>query len=265
MSQSNKITISQLSKSESQSEMNIIIMAGGLGKRMKSELPKVLHKVNGIPMVVRVIQQAMELNPKYILLVVGKYRPIIKETLKEFKLEEDKDFTFIMQEPALGTGHAIQCCKPFLFINGKADDKVIVLSGDTPMIQSELIKSMTDFQDVKIMTTTRKDPTGYGRVKLSNGSFDKIVEHKDCNKQELLIDRVNCGMYAFKNELLWKYLGYLNNDNAQKEYYLTDMIEILKVHDAKIEILDLKVEDQWQLLNVNDKEQLRLLNTRFTQ
>lgn len=245
------------------SRLNIIIMAGGLGKRMKSELPKVLHRVNGIPMVVRVIQQAMQLKPQSILLVVGKYRQVIKETLEEFKLEEDKDFTFIIQEPALGTGHAIQCCKPFLFINGNADDKVIVLSGDTPMIRAELIKSMINFKDVKIMTTTKEDPTGYGRVKMSNGLFDKIIEHKDCNEEELLIDRVNCGMYAFKNELLSKYLKYLKNDNAQQEYYLTDMIEILKVHAKNIEIHNLEVKDQWQLVGVNDKEQLDLLNNSF--
>jgi len=247
------------------SNLNIIIMAGGLGSRMKSELPKVLHRVNDIPMVVRVIEQAKKLQPKNILLVVGKYRKIIKETLEEFKMEEDEDFTFIMQEPAQGTGHAIQCCKQFLFVNGKDDDKVLILSGDTPLIQYDLMNSMLDFKDVKIMTTTRKDPHGYGRVKITDGVFDKIVEDKDCTKEELLIPQVNCGMYAFRNNLLCKYLGYLNNDNAQKEYYLTDMIEILKKHNCNISLHNLSVDDQWQLQGVNTKKQLEELNKRFEQ
>ena len=244
-------------------------MSGGLGKRMKSELPKVLHKVNKIPMVVRVIKEAMKLNPKNILLVVGKYKNMIEKTLKEYKIigneisnnSQTPKLTFIIQEEPLGTGHAIQCCKDFLFINCDKDDKVLVLSGDTPMITYKLMKDMLFFKDVKIMYTKRENPEGYGRVQTIKGEFMKIVEHKDCNEKELKNKQVNCGIYSFRNELLSKYLNYITNDNAQKEYYLTDLIEILKNYGHyNIELYYLEKEYQKQLIGVNTKEQLDELN-----
>jgi UDP-N-acetylglucosamine diphosphorylase/glucosamine-1-phosphate N-acetyltransferase len=248
--------------------INIIIMSGGLGKRMNSELPKVLHKVNKIPMVVRVIKEAMKLNPKNILLVVGKYQNIIEKTLKEYQIigNEIKNnsntpkLTFIIQEEPLGTGHAIQCCKDFLFINCNKDDKVLVLSGDTPMITHKLMKDMLFFKDVKMMYTKRENPKGYGRVQTLKGEFIKIVEDKDCNEKELKNPQVNCGIYSFRNELLSKYLNYITNDNVQKEYYLTDLIEILKNHNFNIDMHYLEKEYQNQLIGVNTKEQLDELN-----
>lgn len=234
-------------------------MSGGLGKRMNSKLPKVLHKVNKIPMVVRVIKEAMKLNPKNILLVVGKYQNIIEKTLQEYNILE-KEITFIIQEEALGTGHAIQCCKDFLFIHCNKDDKVLVLSGDTPMITYKLIKEMIDFKDVKIMYTKRDDPSGYGRIQTLKGKFMRIVEHKDCNKEELKNPQVNCGIYSFRNELLSKYLNYITNNNAQKEYYLTDLIEILKNHNFNINMYCLEKENQKLLIGVNTKKQLEDLN-----
>ena len=233
-------------------------MSGGLGKRMESKLPKVLHKVNKIPMVIRVIKEAIKLNPKNILLIVGKYKDIIEKTLQEYKVLSY--ITFIIQEKPLGTGHAIQCCKKNLFINCEKDDKVLVLSGDTPMITSELMKEMIDFEDVKIMYTNREDPNGYGRIQTSKGNFMRIVEHKDCNKEELKNQQVNCGIYSFRNELLIKYLNYITNDNAQNEYYLTDLIEILKNHNFKIDMYCLKKENQKLLIGVNTKKQLYDLN-----
>jgi bifunctional UDP-N-acetylglucosamine pyrophosphorylase/glucosamine-1-phosphate N-acetyltransferase len=242
--------------------INIIIMSGGLGKRMESKLPKVLHKVKEIPMVVRVIKESMKLNPKNLLLVVGKYKNIIKKTLKEYNVLEK--ITFIIQEEPLGTGHAIQCCKDFLFINCDKDDKVLVLSGDTPMITHKLMKDMLFFENVKMMYTKRENPEGYGRVQILKGEFMKIVEHKDCNEKELKNQQVNCGIYSFRNELLSKYLSYIKNDNAQKEYYLTDLMEILKNYGHyNIELYYLEKEYQKQLIGVNTKEQLNKLNKSF--
>ena len=238
--------------------MNIIIMSGGLGKRMESNLPKVLHKVNKIPMVVRVIKEAKKLNPKNILLVVGKYRDIIEKTLQEY--EVSTGITFIIQEKPLGTGHAIQCCKRYLFINCDKNDKVLVLSGDTPMITFKLMKEMVDFKDVKIMYTKRDNPSGYGRIQTLKGEFMRIVEHKDCNEEELKNQQVNCGIYSFRNELLMKYLNYITNNNAQKEYYLTDLIEILKNHNFNIDMYCLEKEYQKLLIGVNTKKQLDDLN-----
>ena len=111
------------------------------------------------------------------------------------------------------------------------------------------------------MTTIRDNPTGYGRVKIVDKVFQKIVEHKDCNQGELLINQVNCGIYAFKNKHLVKYLDKLDNNNEQKEYYLTDMIEIIKTNaKVEIEIYNLPKDDQWLLTNVNDQEQLAYVN-----
>lgn len=253
--------------------LNIIIMSGGLGKRMKSELPKVLHKVNKIPMLVRVIKEGMKLNPKNILLVVGQYQNIIEKTLKEYKIignettnsSNKPKITFIIQEEPLGTGHAVNCCKDFLFIHCNKNDKVLVLSGDTPMITQKIMKDMLSFKDVKIMYMKRENPDGYGRVQTIKGEFMKIVEHKDCNKEELKNLQVNCGIYSFRNELLSKYLNYIKNDNVQKEYYLTDLIEILKNHNYNIDMYYLEKKYQNQLIGVNTKEQLYELNKSIIQ
>lgn len=240
------------------SNLNVIIMAGGLGKRMKSHMPKVLHIVDGLPMVVRVIKEALKLNPNKIMLIVGKYKEHISVSLANFDVL--KYVTFVNQEVALGTGHAIQCAYKQL---EKLDEnsKILVLSGDTPLITSKLMQNMLDFKDVKIMTTYRKNPDGYGRIKIINDKFDKIVEHKDCNSQELLIKTVNCGIYAFKNKHLINNLFKLNNNNKQNEYYLTDMIKIIKDEEkTEIELYFLNENEQWQLTNVNDREQLIYVN-----
>lgn len=238
--------------------LNIIIMAGGLGKRMNSHIPKVLHNVDGLPMVVRVIKEALKLNPNKIMLVVGKYKEHISVSLANFEVL--KYVTFINQEPALGTGHAIQCAHKELLKLDK-NSRILILSGDTPLITSNLMKNMLDFNDVKIMTTYRQDPTGYGRIKIENNKFDKIVEHKDCNLQELLIKTVNCGIYAFKNKHLINHLFKLNNNNKQNEYYLTDIIKIIKDEEKiETELYFLSSNQQWQLTNVNNKEQLLYVN-----
>lgn len=240
------------------SNLNIIIMAGGLGKRMKSHIPKVLHIVDGLPMVVRVIKEALKLNPNKIMLVVGKYKEYITISLANFDVL--KYVTFVNQEVALGTGHAIQCTYKELEKLDK-NAKILILSGDTPLITSKLMKDMINFNDVQIMTTYRQDPTGYGRIKIKNNIFHKIIEHKDCNSEELLIKTVNCGIYAFKNKHLLNHLFKLNNNNKQNEYYLTDMIKIIKDEEkTTTELYILETEQQWQLTNVNDREQLLYVN-----
>jgi UDP-N-acetylglucosamine diphosphorylase/glucosamine-1-phosphate N-acetyltransferase len=237
--------------------LKIIIMAGGLGKRMNSIIPKVLHLVDNIPMIVRIINEAKKLKPSHILLVVGQYKSNIEEKLKEYNLLYDVNF--IIQEKSLGTGHAIQCCKKFLYLNGNPEDKVLILSGDTPLVSKNLMEKMLNFNDVKIMITSHDNPSGYGRIKMKQNKFKKIVEHKDCNQEELKIKEVNCGIYSFKNELLFKYLNYLKNDNKQNEYYLTDLIEILNQY-YDIELYKLKKDRQYQLMNVNTQKQLEEIN-----
>jgi bifunctional N-acetylglucosamine-1-phosphate-uridyltransferase/glucosamine-1-phosphate-acetyltransferase GlmU-like protein len=224
---------------------------------MNSIIPKVLHLVDNIPMIVRIINEAKKLKPSHILLVVGQYKSNIEEKLKEYNLLYDVNF--IIQEKSLGTGHAIQCCKKFLYLNGNPEDKVLILSGDTPLVSKNLMEKMLNFNDVKIMITSHDNPSGYGRIKMKQNKFKKIVEHKDCNQEELKIKEVNCGIYSFKNELLFKYLNYLKNDNKQNEYYLTDLIEILNQY-YDIELYKLKKDRQYQLMNVNTQKQLEEIN-----
>lgn len=240
-------------------ETNVIIMAGGLGKRMNSTLPKVLHKIQDKPMLVHVIERALELNPNHILVVVGKYLPVISETLKEYNVL--KHVEFVNQPEALGTGHAIQCCREQL----NNDANVIILSGDVPLIKTDTLREMiTDLDCARIMTSIMDNPHGYGRVIEKDGIFEKIVEEKDCNDEERKCTKTNAGIYAFKSKLLYTYLPYLSNDNAQNEYYLTDIVKIMKEHEkVQIGVYNIPTERQIELTGVNTKEQLEGLNIQL--
>ena len=239
-----------------QTDKVVIIMAGGLGKRMRSTLPKVLHEILDKPMLVHVVERALELKPVKILIVVGKYLPVISETLKTYNILKYVDF--INQPEALGTGHAIQCCREQL--NNNAD--VLILSGDVPLIKTDSLHTMiNDLSCARIMTTMLEDPHGYGRIIENNGVFEKIVEEKDCSDEERKCQKTNAGIYAFNSKMLYKYLPYLSNDNAQQEYYLTDIVEIIKEHEnVNIDLYDMPVERQIELTGVNTKEQLEELN-----
>ena len=232
----------------------IIIMAGGLGKRMNSDLPKVLHKINGKPLLLNVVQEAMLLNPIKILIVVGKYKNIIETTLREH-ISLDK-IEFIIQPEALGTGHAIQCCRDELLKYNDAN--VVILSGDTPLLKSTTIRDiMRDFHKVKIVTTMMNNPHGYGRIIETDGVFNKIVEEK-------LVKKVNCGVYAFESAVLCKYLPLLQNKNAQNEFYLTDIIELIKNGEQiKIDLYDICEEKQIEIMGVNTIEQLTALEEQL--
>lgn len=239
------------------SNLYVIVLAGGLGKRMKSKIPKVLHKVQGEPMLVKIIKQAQKLNPVQTLIVAGQYRLLIQQELKNFNI---KNTTFIEQTIPKGTGHAVQCCRDFL-LNQDTNSTILVLSGDTPLIKSNTICEMLNFNKVKTMTTEREDPFGYGRIIEKDGKFSKIVEQKDCLFHQKLIKKVNCGIYAFNNEALCKYLPYLDNNNAQKEYYLTDIVKIIKDNECvDVEMFNLNYDKQYELTNVNDQIQLAFVN-----
>ena len=248
---------------------SIIILAGGLGKRMNSDIPKVLHKVLGKPMLVHVIERAIRLNSFEntfsIYIVVGKYEEIIKKTLSEYV--NINDIVFGNQTPALGTGHAIQCVMPYLLENQKAVDykhhNVIILSGDVPLLRySTLTNLYSNNSPVLLMTSTTDDPTGYGRIVTNeNGIFQKIVEEKDCNSDEKKINIVNAGVYSFNVDILCKYLPLLKNNNSQNEYYLTDLFEMIKNGEQlNIDMFHLPQNQNIELTGVNTKEQLEELN-----
>jgi len=237
-------------------------MAGGLGKRMCSQIPKVLHCVQHKPMLVHVIEKSWELNPVKIIIIVGKYQPIIEQTLKENLTKEVfENLEFAFQPEAQGTGHAISCALKHLNIKYCPTLPVLILSGDTPLVTTETMKLLLeDLENAKIMTTQVSDPTGYGRIVLKDQCFQKIIEHKDCSQEELSIQTINTGIYAVTLRLLYDYVPQINNNNNQHEYYLTDLFGLLVANKISIQIYHMPVENQLQLTGVNTKEQLEKLN-----
>jgi UDP-N-acetylglucosamine diphosphorylase/glucosamine-1-phosphate N-acetyltransferase len=237
----------------------VIIMAGGMGKRMNSTIPKVLHPINGTPMLVHVIKEAEMIAPFKILVVVGKYKDAIKKTVEEGV--NNSNIVYVTQETPLGTGHAIQCCVPEMMQYGNADTKVVVLSGDVPLLHNSTITSLISGKSsVSIITTHLENPSGYGRVIEIDGRVVGIVEEKDCNTEQKKINQINGGIYCFNCDMLCKRLSELSNANAQKEYYLTDMIGILRTKEnARVTAMVLSESQQYQIMGVNTPDQLREL------
>lgn len=230
-------------------------MAGGLGKRMNSELPKVLHCIKDKPMLVHVVEQSLLLKPLKILVVVGKYKDIIKTTLRNYIDISNIDFVF--QSEALGTGHAIQCCMKELY-EYKENSTTLILSGDVPLLQYDTLTNfLENNSNAILMTTLLNDPTGYGRIIKTNNVFTKIVEEKDCLPEERQVKQINCGIYAFNTDLLYSYIMKIDNKNSQQEYYLTDIIKlIITGENISIDTFDISQEIQYQIMGVNTQEQL---------
>ena len=240
----------------------VVIMAGGLGKRMGSTLPKVLHKIAGIPMLCHILLKLKVLanivNIKKILIVVGKFKDLIESELAKTK-DQLPDYDFVIQPEALGTGHALQCCIPELSVYPNSE--TLILSGDVPLIRPYTMNRLLAIPSpVKIITAKVKDSSGYGRIVRSGDTFEKIVEHKDCNRHELEINEINSGIYAVNTEYLCKHLPSLKNNNSQKEYYLTDIIQIIKNEErVSVGTYEMPEEDQYETSGVNTLEQLNEL------
>lgn len=240
-------------------DLCVVILAGGLGKRMKSDIPKVLHCLQNKPMLVHVIEKALALTPIRIFVVVGKYKDIIENTLKNYI--NMNQIEFVVQEEALGTGHAIQCCKDAL--SPYNDSHTLVLCGDVPLLQEDTMKKMcTGISLCNLLGTHMKNPYGYGRIKTDNqGQFEKIIEQKDCNDEEEKLTLINAGVYAFDTRSLCDFVMKLNNNNGNSEYYLTDVPELIqKTHPKSVTLYTIPPEDQLQLTGVNTKEDLQVLH-----
>ncbi|MEG2538359.1 MAG: NTP transferase domain-containing protein, partial [Clostridium sp.] len=226
-----------------------LILAAGEGKRMKSKLPKVLHKVCGKSMVDYIIDAVKGANAEDTVVVVGHKADVVKGHLG------DKVKT-AFQDKQLGTGHAVMCCEEFL--EGK-DGIVIVLAGDGPLITKETISKVFEYHmengsAATILTANAPDPTGLGRiVRNEKGEIEKIVEHKDATDKEREITEVNSSNYCFEIKDLVSALKKINNNNAQGEYYLTDVIEILKNEGKKV--LAYKTDFK-EFMAVNSRDQL---------
>ncbi|MFH0348743.1 bifunctional UDP-N-acetylglucosamine diphosphorylase/glucosamine-1-phosphate N-acetyltransferase GlmU [Bacillus vallismortis] len=201
-----------------------VVLAAGQGTRMKSKLYKVLHPVCGKPMAEHVVEEALKLSLSKLVTIVGHGAEEVKKQLGD-KSE------YALQAEQLGTAHAVKQAQPFL-----ADEKgvTIVICGDTPLLTAETMEQMLKEHTQReakatILTAVAEDPTGYGRIiRSENGAVQKIVEHKDASEEERLVTEINTGTYCFDNEALFRAIDQVSNDNAQGEYYLPDVIEILK-------------------------------------
>ena len=230
-----------------------VIMAAGKGTRMKSNKSKLVHKIYGKELVKRVAELAYKVGSDEVVAVVGHLREQVQETLGD-------SVKYAYQEELLGTGHAVMQAIPYL--QGKKG-RVVVLYGDVPIIRPETLKkliekSITSKEYATLLTAIYENPTGYGRiVRDEGGSIEKIVEEKDASNSEKKIKEINSGIYCFDIEELLKALNLIKPNNAQGEYYLTDVIKIM--NDKGLKTGAVIVEDNTEILGVNDRAQLELL------
>ncbi|SAK77255.1 UDP-N-acetylglucosamine pyrophosphorylase [Caballeronia glebae] len=228
--------------------MNIVILAAGMGKRMRSALPKVLHSLAGKPLLAHVIDTARTLSPTRLVVVVGHGADKVRETVGA------PDVQFALQDKQLGTGHAVQQALPLL------DPSVptLVLYGDVPLTRASTLQRLIDAAGTErygVLTVTVGDPTGYGRiVRDGAGKVKKIVEQKDASEEERRIAEINTGIVITPTRTLESWLASLKNTNAQGEFYLTDVVE--RAIEAGVEVVTAQPDAEWETLGVNSKIQL---------
>jgi len=228
--------------------MNIVILAAGTGKRMRSALPKVLHPLAGRPLLSHVIDTARTLEPNRLVVVIGHGGDAVRAAVAA------PDVLFVVQEQQLGTGHAVKQALPLL------DPAVptLVLYGDVPLTRASTLKRLVDSAaegGYGVLTVTLDDPTGYGRiVRDQTGCVVRIVEQKDATPEQLRIAEINTGIVVTPTAQLGMWLAALKNDNAQGEYYLTDVVE--RATEAGFEVVTAQPDEEWETLGVNSKQQL---------
>ncbi|MCM2313232.1 MAG: bifunctional UDP-N-acetylglucosamine diphosphorylase/glucosamine-1-phosphate N-acetyltransferase GlmU [Steroidobacteraceae bacterium] len=235
--------------------LSVVILAAGQGKRMKSDLPKVLQPVAGRPMLDHVIRCAAELSPEAIHVVYGHGGERVREALAAAPV------AWVLQAEQHGTGHALMQAAP-----GIPDDHtVLVLYGDVPLTQAATLRALLGQagpSNLAILSVRLPDPTGYGRVLRDNaGNVYRIVEQKDATRKELAVDEVNTGLMAAPAGQLKDWLGRLSNDNAQGEYYLTDVV-VMAVRDG-VKVEAVVAPTVAEVLGVNDKLQLAQVEAEY--
>ncbi|WP_321387313.1 bifunctional UDP-N-acetylglucosamine diphosphorylase/glucosamine-1-phosphate N-acetyltransferase GlmU [uncultured Enterococcus sp.] len=232
----------------------VIILAAGKGTRMKSKLYKVLHAVAGKPMVEHIVDQVEQTNPSEIVTVVGHGAEAIKEHL-------GNRTHYALQQEQLGTGHAVMQAAELL--EGK-QGTTLVITGDTPLLTADTLTNLFDYHQGKhasatILTAQADNPTGYGRIIRDHlGIVEKIVEQKDASEEEARVKEINTGTFCFDNEALFSALSKIDTNNAQGEYYLTDIIEILKRDGATIAAY--RMDDFDEAMGINDRIALAKAN-----
>jgi UDP-N-acetylglucosamine diphosphorylase/glucosamine-1-phosphate N-acetyltransferase len=231
-----------------------VILAAGQGKRMKSEMPKVLHEINGKAVIEFVIETARALGVAKVFVVIGYQGGLVQYRLKSRGLE------FVWQREQLGTGHALLQTKPFL---EHFKGKILVLCGDMPLVSVDSLEKLLTALDQEgvpaaVLTGELEDPQEYGRVlKTKNGYVDKIVEYKDANPKEKKVKEVSSGTFCFEARTIFPILEQVTADNAQQEYYLTDVARILKEQGKKT--MAVLAQSPEELMGINSEEDLQAL------
>lgn len=231
-----------------------IILAAGKGVRMKADFPKVLHEIDGKPMICYLADTLSDINLERVLVVVGFKKELVEKALKDY------DFEFVVQERQLGTGHAVMMTKESL-VDFSGD--ILVLLGDVPFLRKEtILKLMQEHKKrsavATVLTSVPPDPTGYGRViRQANGLVQKIVEQKDTSPEERIVSEINTGTMIFRKSELFEALNLINNNNVQGEYYLTDLMEVFLKQG--ITTAAFQTDDYREALGINSKQQLEEL------
>ena len=233
--------------------LNIVILAAGKGTRMYSKMPKVLHRIGGKPMVERVIDTAAALNPQNICVVIGHGKDQVLDTVK-------RDVVWVEQTEQLGTGHAVKTALPHL----AAEGRTLVLYGDVPLIDTATLETLLEAagSEVGLLTDVPADPTGLGRIiRDSQGSVTAIVEEKDADAAQKAVREINTGILVLPNAKLKNWLDTLSSNNAQGEYYLTDVIALARADGVAVH--PVQVASSHLAAGVNNKIQLAELERIF--
>ena len=235
-----------------QTPLHIVILAAGKGTRMYSKLPKVLHEVGGKPMVARVIDTAATLNPQSINVVIGHGKEMVLEKVK-------RDVNWVEQTEQLGTGHAVKMALPHL----PAEGRTLVLYGDVPLTDADTLQALLDAagNEVGLLTDVPENPTGLGRIIRENGKVIAIVEEKDADAAQKAVREINTGILVLPNAKLEAWLNSLSSNNAQGEYYLTDLIALANAEG--INVHPVQVRASHLAAGVNNKVQLAELERIF--
>ena len=233
---------------------HVVILAAGKGTRMKSDLPKVLHRVAGIPLIEHVLRLAGALDPLTVTVIVGHQADLVREAL-----QERLGLRFASQEPQLGTGHALLQAQPSL---DGGQGTLILLSGDVPLLRAETVEALAARHEqagaaATVVTAEVDAPAGYGRIVREQGRIAAIVEHRDATAAEREIREINSGIYAFELAGLFDALREVGSANAQGEYYLPDLVKIFRARGQVVETFT--VGDPREILGVNSRKELATL------
>lgn len=258
-----KKLMDSISKSEGSlnHKLAVVILAAGLGKRMKSpDKPKVMFEINGKPMIQYATELALKCNAERVIPIVGHHREQVIELLD--KLFPNRGISYAIQEEQKGTGHAVMQTEPLL---KDFTGDVLILSGDVPLLKYDTVQKLLDEHfsndnDATLLTTEFKNAEGYGRiVRDANRKFSKIVEHKDATPEQLKLNEINPAIYIVKSKLLFDALKKISPENNQNEYYLTDIFNFISPEKMGTVVTN----DELEVTGVNSIEQLKEMETEL--